>query len=601
MADPVTTTQVINDIMQQNLDVIIGGFSTAQRTSGKLVAALGLLEFLLFLWGSYMSRGESALNKGVQVLFKVFVVALITFNWGSVAGWMKGYIAGGGAAAGGGNSMITSMNPAYIASDGFDKVAVIFSPEGQEAIMNGEFFSKDDKDKASTVPTTPASGTASEKKGMSAYDRAKDVVLNDGEETKNEVQSEFKAITSSMIGGLIDATSDLGMAIVVGLVFCFLGLLIIFVHFYVALQLFVLTIDWYLTVAMTQLLIPFAINKHTSPLATAGVQAIVRKSVQLGVMMAVIGMFGNTISGLGLGPSPKMKEVLALLLGSLTMAFMVKNIPQIAGSIFSGGGSSVDVGATLQAAAASVGARVAAPPMAAAGAAADLAGKGAKWGAGKAGGLALKGAKMGAGKMASGVKTGAGKVAQGAQSLAARAGALVPERGGRDAEPKSMDELHAMHVNQSDAVNNQVNHNAQGPMQVSQDGSVQESRVENTVQSEATPVRRMEAVRGMPAVSASDRPAITGEGHTHDQNTASTGSSQKEAPATQQMHGVATQQMGSVQSDTTPPPQESVQVSPTMAQSIASHDKQASTSSNPATSQPQNDWAPPRDEDDKKS
>lgn len=475
------TTGIINEVFQNNMEVILGGFGAIQSTSGNLLIGLATIELLLFLWGSYLSRPEEFIKKLFEKIFLIFVIMVITFNWGMVAGMMKGYIAGGGASAGGGSSMITSMNPAYVASDGLDKVAVIFSPEGQKALIEGSFFN-DPED--------------AERKRQRARERKE----------RQKEQSYFAQATGidqeSMIEGFMDAGSDMARVVVVGLIFCLLAILIVFTHFYVALQLFVLTIDWYLTVAITQLLVPFAINKHTSPLATAAFQAVVRKSVQLGVMVAVLGMFGNTVQALGLGPQPTMVDVLSLLLGSLTLAFMVKNVPQIAGSIFSGGGSSVDIGGALQAAAA----------MAAGGAASIVSG-----GASAAAQAGVGAAKVGMGAGKLGVQAGVGAaklgvkaaphVADAASGLASRAGAFLKSEdqglGGRDSAPASMAELHQAKMADSAQVSNQVEQNRQGSLAIDGSGNVQGAALPEPSPREDQAYRSgLDARQGVPALGS---------------------------------------------------------------------------------------------------
>lgn len=477
MSEP--TTGIINEVFQNNMEVILGGFGAIQSTSGNVLIGLATIELLLFLWGSYLSRPEEFIKKLFEKIFLIFVIMVITFNWGMVAGMMKGYIAGGGASAGGGSSMITSMNPAYVASDGLDKVAVIFSPEGQKALIEGSFFN-DPED--------------AERKRQRARERKE----------RQKEQSYFAQATGidqeSMIEGFMDAGSDMARVVVVGLIFCLLAILIVFTHFYVALQLFVLTIDWYLTVAITQLLVPFAINKHTSPLATAAFQAVVRKSVQLGVMVAVLGMFGNTVQALGLGPQPTMVDVLSLLLGSLTLAFMVKNVPQIAGSIFSGGGSSVDIGGALQAAAA----------MAAGGAASIVSG-GASAAAQAGVGAAKVGAQAGVGAAKLGVKA-APHVADAASGMALRAGAFLKSEdqglGGRDSAPASMADLHQAKMADSAQVSNQVEQNRQGSLAIDDSGNIQGAALPESSPREDQAYRSgLDARQGVPALGSA-LPAI---------------------------------------------------------------------------------------------
>ncbi len=530
MSEP-TTTGVINDVFQNNLDVIVGNFGAVQGTSSSLLIALITFNLLFFFYKGMFEPDEKLLGKFVERVFMLFFVALLTFNWGSVAGFMKGYIAGGGAAIGGGNSMIASMNPAYIASDGLDKVSVIFTPEGQRHLMEGGYFN--DAESA----TRKNEREAQKRKEQAAKAKEKSFAEKQFESFTGVDTSELSQ--ESMMATMVDAGSEIAMTIVVALVFCLLAVMIVLVHFYVSLQLFVLTIDWYLTVAITNLFIPFAANKHTSSLANAGFQAVVRKSVQLGVTMAVLGMFGNTIQGLGLGPRPDMVDVLSLLLGSLTMAFMVKNIPQISNSIFAGGGSTIDLGGTISAASAAIASRamnvMTGGAGAVAGAASQVGGQAAVGGAKLAGQGALVAGKLagqgaigvGKGALAAGQK-GADLAKQGAQKLGIGAKDAGP--GQRDAEPKTLQELHEMKMKESSHVQNTIEQKEQGPMMIDGSGNVDGGNVPHS-----SNVQAMQAIpqpQGFQAIDGSSPPPMTGESGT------------QESTPTQAMHGLArTQQM----------------------------------------------------------
>jgi type IV secretory pathway TrbL component len=481
-----TTTTVVNDIFKDSLHAIVDNVHIVQATSQNLLIGLATIEFLMFLYLSYGNGPEEVMKRAVEKLLMIFMVALIAYNWGAVAGGMKGYIAGGAAGAGGGNSMMTSMNPGYIAMDGLDKVSTIFSPAGQKSLMEGKFFKDAERDKRQQdrmggekkTGAAAAAGAAAGVDERSGAERAFDKALD----TAAPGVSALLNSETSLWEGFTDATTQLGTMIIVGLVFCGLGLLIIFVHFYVALQLFVLTIDWYITVYITGLLVPFAVNKHTSPLASAALQAVVRKSVQLAVTMMVVSMFGRSIQGLALGPQPTMIDVLSLLLGSLTMAMLVKNIPQIAGSIFTGGGGSIDVGGVMQAAASNVAGRVAAavhPPLPDHGdgdEGDDDSGDGGGGPDDKAGfGMRAVGAALG----------GASAVAQGGLAVGQKGFELAKQGveslkgegpGARDAAPKSMSELHEMKLKDSSQVNNQIEQKALGAMSVDASGNLGEGQ-----------------------------------------------------------------------------------------------------------------------------
>ena len=324
---PTVTTDSINDIFTNNLAVMTQSFGEAQAAGSEILIGLATIQLLAFFYMAMFKANEGILHEFVQQLVLLFMVMVVTLGWGTIANGMMGYVVGSAGGAGGAGGQVTALNPAHIAAEGLDKVSVIFSAEATEKITSsnaGLFGYADDP------PTAPGGGSS------------QDTGFFDG------------ATPSAAIDKAISGIEGLALELAVLLTFIGLALLIVFIYFYVALQIFVVTIDFYITVSITQLLIPFAVNKHTSPIATSAFNAVVAKSVKLGVLVMILGMFGNTVSGLQLDATPTLYELLALLLGACTLAFMVAQSGQIAAGIFSAGGAGIDVGGAMMAASASL-------------------------------------------------------------------------------------------------------------------------------------------------------------------------------------------------------------------------------------------------------
>ena len=321
-AAPDVTTAAINDIFANNLAAVTTQLGQAQGAAGQVLIGLATIEFLVFLYRSYLAGAASIVREAVAKLFLVFTLALLIFNWGAVANGVKGYVVGSAAAAGG-SSQVT-LNPAAIAANGVTKVQSVFTPRAQERIIGSPH------------------GVFGMGYGGDSSATAQDTGLMDG-------------LAGQVVAGL-EATA---MGYVVTTVVVGLALLIIFIHFYVALQVFVITLDFYITVSITVLLLPFGANPYTSGLATAAFHAVVSKAVKLGVLLMILGMFGTAIETMAIDATPTIYELLALVLGAATLAFMVAQSSQIAASIFSSGGAGIDVGGALMAATATAGTAVA--------------------------------------------------------------------------------------------------------------------------------------------------------------------------------------------------------------------------------------------------
>jgi len=361
-------TDGINGVLTGSLDAMVNNFSQVQSASQQVLISLLAIEFaVLLIYHMINPNLEELLKNLIQKFFMAIVVIFLTLNWGWFAGAVRGYIVGG---AGGGQTMSQGLHPGAIAESGIQKVAVIFNDPERLKQISRTFTGNEQKEKPKP-PKKPESDSIFDLEGK----------LPD-------------------VGGALEQmgqdVQDTLWGMVALLIFTILAMIVVFVHFYVALQVFVIMLEFYIITSITACCIPFAANKHTSYLATGAINSVVASCVKLAVLMMIIGMMGDPIQQMTLSNSPTMYEMLALILNTATMAFIVKQAPSIAQATFSGGGAGIDVGSMVSsagatmAAAASVGA-TGAQGVAAVGklgaqgaiAGATLGAQGAAWGLGK--------------------------------------------------------------------------------------------------------------------------------------------------------------------------------------------------------------------------
>jgi len=409
-APPAVTLDSMNEVFSSSVDVLTTNAGATTSAGGSVLLGIAIIEFILFLYGAYLAKEMTQVaHEAIKKAFFIFIVAMAFYNWGALANWTKGYIVGGAASAGGASSMVQTLDPAYVASEGFDKVAVIFNAEAQAKMAKGLFGT----DAAAEKRRARQEREAKLRANQSAFD--------------SFVNTAEGYSPSAMVDALSETGEQFALQLFALLLFGTLGILIVCVYIYCAAMMFVISIEFYIVVVMTKLLVPFALNKHTSGLASAALNAVVAKSVQLGVLVLVLSMFGKSLSGLALGPSPTLYEVLALLGTSAFMAFAISRVPAIAASIFAGAGSGMDIGGSLIAGAAAAGAAAANIAAPVAGKGVEMAAKGATSGA-KAGVNATAAAASAvgqtaagaAGKMLSSVSSGQGGGSKMGQMLAGR-------------------------------------------------------------------------------------------------------------------------------------------------------------------------------------
>lgn len=377
-------TDAINNTMGQTMESIVQNFGEAQSAAAGIFLSLIIIEslvFLIFVMANKI-RGEELFQGMLQKGMLFFVVGFMTLNWGYLAGSVRGYVAGAGGAAGGsGQSISSGLNPAAIADSGIKKVSIIFDANGRDRIVNAFVGNKATeveppdnphsqytaqkseqvemaKERLDQVKQTPTSNPSITKQAKTMAAGA----LQAAQDLKAKGQSAIKAVdsvsqglmTNALVDKFGDAVEANALRMLALLLFAILALLIIFVHFYVALQAFIISIEFYIITSITVCFVPFGVNKHLSYLATGALNSVIASSVKLGVLVMILSLMGDPINQMTLSNTPDLREMLSLLLNTATVAFLVARVPSLAAGVFTGGGNGIDISSTVSSAVQSV-------------------------------------------------------------------------------------------------------------------------------------------------------------------------------------------------------------------------------------------------------
>lgn len=421
-------TDAINTTMGHTMNSVVQNFGEAQSAAAGIFLSLITIEvivFFIFVMANKI-RGEELLQGLVQKGMVFFVVGFMTLNWGHVAGSIRGYVAGAGGAAGGSSTSITAgLNPAAIADSGIKKVSVIFDANGRDRVVNAFIGDTATEVEPPNNPRSNYSAQKSEQVEMakerldqvkqtktsnpSIAKQAKDMAqgaLKAAQDIKDKGQSAIKAVdavsqglmTNAIVDKFGDAVEAQALRMLALLLFALLAIMVIFVHFYVALQAFIISVEFYIITSMTVCFIPFGVNKHLSYLTTGAINAVIASAVKLGVLVMILSLMGDPINQMTLSNTPDLREMLSLLFNTATMAFLVSRVPALAAGVFTGGGNGVDISSTVSSAVQSV--------MQPAGAAASM----GVQGLGKGAQGAAKASWSGGKKLAGGAKAGFSKL-----------------------------------------------------------------------------------------------------------------------------------------------------------------------------------------------
>lgn len=163
------------------------------------------------------------------------------------------------------------------------------------------------------------------------------------------------AVLSSIVqggGGWSAVLGGLGL-LTVKLIFC---VIIIAAFGFMAIQILIVNIEFYLCAALSVILIPFGMNRYTSFLFEKSVGAMFSFGIKLMFMTFIIGLGVTLFTGwnTAIAADAKPQELIQAAFGALTYAFLVWKIPDVAAGAISGspsldGGDAISGGRSVAA------------------------------------------------------------------------------------------------------------------------------------------------------------------------------------------------------------------------------------------------------------
>jgi len=196
----------------------------------------------------------------------------------------------------------------------------------------------------------------------------------------------------------------------------------ILAFFFLALQVFVTYLEFYVVAALTLVLVPFGVFKHTAFIAERALGTVISFGVKLMVLSFIIAAAGPVLSTITVAPTPTLTQAYSVLLAAMAIAYLAWHAPAIAGGMISGGPSLTAGSAAGFVAATTLGALGGAAATSAAVRASAAAGMGATRAAAGAAGTLRAGGALG---MAGAQISGAGPMGQATAAARGAGGAVV--------------------------------------------------------------------------------------------------------------------------------------------------------------------------------
>jgi len=128
---------------------------------------------------------------------------------------------------------------------------------------------------------------------------------------------------------------DIGPLVLLGWAYIFT----ILAFFLLAIQVFVTYLEFYLVAALSLILVPFGVFKHTAFVAERAFGSVVSFGVKLMVLAFIVSAAGPILATIALPAAPTLQQAYMVLLAALAIAFLAWHAPGIAAGMISGGPS----------------------------------------------------------------------------------------------------------------------------------------------------------------------------------------------------------------------------------------------------------------------
>jgi type IV secretion system protein TrbL len=113
----------------------------------------------------------------------------------------------------------------------------------------------------------------------------------------------------------------------------------ILAFFMLAIQVFITYLEFYLVAALSLILVPFGVFKHTAFIAERAFGSVVSFGVKLMVLSFIIAAASPVLSAITLPAVPNLQQAYMVMLAALAIAFLSWHAPGIAAGMISGGPS----------------------------------------------------------------------------------------------------------------------------------------------------------------------------------------------------------------------------------------------------------------------
>lgn len=290
----------LNQLLDTFRNASVTGMVNLKPAALGLVAVLGILD-ITAMWGLYF--GEMRVREIMGKVIKIGFFVILIMNWGPITTAVEDTFVKVGQIA---SAHQTATKPSSIMVEGTKKMYRLWN---------------------NAIYDIPMADGEKAKSGVPYYDSNGN--LNKDAE---KMLADSKPKSANPFSGLGEA-----IAAIPGRIIKIILALAIFIAFaFIALNVLLCFIEFYLTTALSIILLPFGVNSHTSFISQKALGAVVNFGVKLMIMIFLLGLMSTMIDKMDAITNDDYGKLFEAVLQACMYAFLIWKLPSLISGMLSG-------------------------------------------------------------------------------------------------------------------------------------------------------------------------------------------------------------------------------------------------------------------------
>ena len=292
----------LNQLLDTFRTASVTGMVNLKPAALGLVTVLGILD-VTAMWGLYF--GEMRVREIMGKVIKIGFFVILILNWGPITTAVEDTFVKVGQIA---SAHQTATKPSSIMVEGTKKMYRLWN---------------------NAIYDIPMSDTAKSSDNIPYYDSNGNL----NKDATKMVEADKKAnAPTNPFSGLGES-----IAAIPGRIIKIILALAIFIAFaFIALNVLLCFIEFYLTTALSIILLPFGVNSHTSFISQKALGAVVNFGVKLMIMIFLLGLMSTMISKMDAITNDDYGKLFEAVLQACMYAFLIWKLPSLISGMLSG-------------------------------------------------------------------------------------------------------------------------------------------------------------------------------------------------------------------------------------------------------------------------